>query len=246
MIPKRSDEVLSEWSAVTKTATPPGAPPRSSTASVAGPGFSLAGVVVLVVAVVAAMAWLGNRDGTQTGAAASPTPAPSFAIVIPPATPTPPPVGTPTPSRSPAPSATTSSTSADCDTTKLAARITLWEGAAGSRIAHVQLSNNGSSPCTIPSVSRVRLVDGAATELIVGAPPSGSGTITIPAGGTATTLVEASNYCGPTPVPGGGIGFDIDGVDTVFASGPATDMSVPPCNGPGQPGSIQMQPWSGG
>ena len=95
------------------------------------------------------------------------------------------------------------------------------------------------------AVSRPRLVDGSGTELMQGSPASGRATVTIPAGGSVTTLVDVSNYCGATPVAPVGIAFDINGIATVVAT-PAsnTDATVPPCNGPGQPGTIQMQPWS--
>ena len=81
-------------------------------------------------------------------------------------------------------------------------------------------------------------MDGSSTELMQGSAASERNTITIPAGGSVTTLVDVSNYCGAAPVAPVGIAFDIDGIATVIAT------PVPPCNGPGQPGTIQMQPWS--
>ena len=43
-----------------------------------------------------------------------------------------------------------------------------------------------------------------------------------------------------------GIAFDVNGIATVHRRRRrrTTDATVPPCNGPGQPGTIQMQPWS--
>ena len=108
------------------------------------------------------------------------------------------------------------------------------------------LTNPGSAPCTTTAVARVRLVDGSGTELIQGAPASGTGQPSRSRpDGSVTTLVEASNYRGAAPVAPVGIAFDINGIATVVAT-PAsnTDATVPPCNGPGQPGTIQMQPWS--
>jgi hypothetical protein len=248
MEPNRADRILDEWSSVARSATPPGPPPRGVTTRAAGAGISLAGAAVLVVALVAVFAVLGNRPSqTVPGAlpSASPSPVPSVAVASPvPATPTPAPSATPTPTASPTPTPTGSPALAVCDGSALAGRITSWEGAAGSRIANVELTNSGSAPCTAPAVARARLVDGSGTELIQGAQPSGGATITIPAAGSVTTLVQVSNYCGAKPVAPVGIAFDINGVATVLAK-PAsnTDATVPPCNGPGQPGSIEMQPW---
>ena len=252
MTPKRSDEVLSEWAAVTKTATPPGAPPRATTASIVGPGFSLAGAVVLVVALVAAMAWLGNRDGsTGPGAVPSDTPAPSVAVVAPSstpapsatATPTPSPAATPTPADTPAPTPTPAATMNPC--VHLAAPLH-WEGAAGSRIAQITLTNRTDGDCQLGEFTHVRYVDGGNHALIEG--PATPGAVIVPAHSSLSTLVEVSNYCGPVPEQPVGIIFENARGGILLVGSPASeaDMSVPPCNGPGQPGSIQMQPWSGG
>jgi hypothetical protein len=247
MEPTRSDQILDEWSSVARSATPPGPPPHAATTGVAGAGISLAGAAVLVVALVAAFAVLGNRP-SQSGPAglptASPSPSPSVAVAIP-APPTPEPTSTSAPTPTPTPTPTGSPEVAACAGATLTARITSWEGAAGNRIANVVLTNPGSAPCTTTAVARPRLVDGSGTELIQGSPASGKATVTIPAGGSVTTLVDVSNYCGAAPVAPVGIAFDINGIATVVAT-PAsnTDATVPPCNGPGQPGTIQMQPWS--
>jgi hypothetical protein len=250
MEPDRAERILDEWSSVARSATPPGPPPRGATTSVTGAGISLAGAAVLVVALVAVFAVLNNRpDQTAPGALPSTSPSPSVAFASPSpsvavAIPAPP---TPTPSASPAPTAAPSGSPAlaACDGSSLSARITSWEGAAGSRIANVRLTNAGAAPCATTAVARARLVDGGGTELIQGAQPSGGATITIPAGASVTTLVQVSNYCGAAPVAPVGIAFDINGVATVLAK-PAsnTDATVPPCNGPGQPGTIEMHPWS--
>ena len=96
MEPTRSDQILDEWSSVARSATPPGPPPHAATTGVAGAGISLAGAAVLVVALVAAFAVLGNRP-SQSGPAglptASPSPSPSVAVAIP-APPTPEPTST--------------------------------------------------------------------------------------------------------------------------------------------------------
>jgi len=161
MEPTRSDQILDEWSSVARSATPPGSSHDAVTTGVAGAGISLAGAAVLVVALVAAFAVLGNRP-SQSGPAglptASPSPSPSVAVAIP-APPTPEPTATaaPTPTLTPTPSP---SLIADCNPADLATQITLWEGAAGSRIGHVQLTNNGSGTCSTADTWQPVLVDG--------------------------------------------------------------------------------------
>ena len=60
-----------------------------------------------------------------------------------------------------------------------------------------------------------------------------------------TTLVSASNYCGPAPQSPVRVAFVLgDGRRIVAAPATQGDTSVPPCNGPGQPGAIEMQPWA--
>jgi hypothetical protein len=208
-----------------------------------------------VVAAVALFALFGNHAAPSGRGALLPsaTPSPSLAVDSPApavaatATPEPSvaPSATPTPVPTPSASPSGSPRLATCEGSTLAARITSWEGAAGSRIANVELTNVGSAACSTSEVSRTRLIDGSGRELIQGTQPTGGARITIPAGAAVTTLVEVTNYCGAPPVPPVGIAFDINGTATVVAkSASQTDATVPPCNGPGQPGSIQMQPWS--
>ena len=244
MEPTRSDQILDEWSSVARSATPPGPPPHAVTTGVAGAGISLAGAAVLVVALVAAFAVLGNRP-SQSGPAglptASPSPSPSVAVAIP-APPTPEPTATaaPTPTLTPTPSP---SLIADCHPADLTTQITLWEGAAGSRIGHVQLTNNGSGTCSTADTWQPVLVDGQGRALIEGRPSTNATRIILPAGQVVTTLVLVSNYCGPTPAPPVSLSFVVDGTTVTATPESATDTTTPPCNGPGQPGSIEMQPW---
>jgi hypothetical protein len=245
MEPNRTDRILDEWSSVARSATPPGPPPRGASTSVAGAGISLAGAAVLVVALVAVFAVLGNRPSqTSPGALPSASPSPSVAFVSPePATPVPatatPELFTPTPE----PATPTPSLLADCNAADLATQITLWEGAAGSRIGHVQLTNNGSGTCSTPDTWQPTLVDGTGATLIEGHPSTTATRITLPAGQTVTTLVLVSNYCGPTPSAPVSLSFVVDGATLTAAPETANDTTTPPCNGPGQPGSIEMQPW---
>ena len=241
MEPNRTDRILDEWSSVARSATPPGPPPRGATTSVAGAGISLAGAAVLVIALVAVFAVLGNRPSqTSPGALPSASPSPSVAFASPePATPVPA-TATPEPA-TPTPRATDEV----CPAGALVPQITLWEGAAGSRIAHVELTNTSNTSCVVGAVNRVQLVDGDNNVLIDGTVPTTPSTLVIPSSGVATTLVEVSNYCGASPVVPVSLAFWLDGrTPTLSLPASATDTTTPPCNGPGQPGSIQMHPWS--
>ena len=109
---------------------------------------------------------------------------------------------TPRPSPTPTPSPTATPGPLDCTLDDFVARITRWEGAAGHRIADVEVTNAGAGPCILPTLARPQLVDGSGGVLIDGTSTSGS-SLTLKPGGTATTLVDAANYCGPTPVGAG-------------------------------------------
>lgn len=238
MEPTRSDQILDEWASVARSASPPGPPPHAATARVAGAGISLAGAAVLVVALVAVFAVLGNRPSqTVPGGLPTASPSPSVALATP--------MASPTPALTPSPTPTGTPELVVCSSGELVPQITMWEGAAGSRIAHVDLSNMSTSPCMVSKLQRVQLVDGNGHVLIDGAAPAVSGSITIPAHGAVTTLVEAGNYCGSAPVAPVSLAFWFDGSSSTVARPPSnTDATVPPCNGPGQPGTVQMQPWS--
>ena len=124
------------------------------------------------------------------------------------------------------------------------ARITAWEGAAGSRIADVSLTSTGETPCLMPETPRPQLVDGRGAVLAQGKITAGSPMIEVATGDVLTTLVEVSNVC-VQPVPPVTVAFDMGGERRLVAQpyGP-TDATVPPCNGPGRPAEIQMHPWS--
>ena len=125
----------------------------------------------------------------------------------------------------------------------LAARITAWEGAAGSRIGNVTVTNTSPTPCRLPATPSRALFDGSGTVLIEGR-KTGTGTIRLAAGASVTTLVAASNYCGPQPTPPVRIDFELPTGSLLAAPPSPTDATVPPCNGATVPASIEMQPWS--
>jgi hypothetical protein len=127
------------------------------------------------------------------------------------------------------------------------ARVTQWEGAAGHRIATVELKNTGSDACMLASVARPQLVDGVDTVLIDGTPPATSTQVTIAAGATLHTLVQDGNYCGTSPIVPVTVAFVLpEGAGRIVAAPltPEDTSGIPPCNGPGGPADIEMQPWT--
>ena len=175
---------------------------------------------------------------------ASPAPTPS-PIVTPDVTPSP----SPTPAATPSPTATPTPPPALalCVSTDLSARITMWEGAAGSRIAHVDLTNDSTKRCTIQVLDQVQLLGGNSAILIDGTPPvlPTPSRIGLAAGSKVSTLVQTTNYCGTEPVAPVTLAFILgDGSRVVAAPFSPTDATVPPCNGPGQPAAIDMHPWA--
>jgi hypothetical protein len=171
------------------------------------------------------------------------SPAQASPTVSPPsATPSP---TTPTATIGPTPSVTVLG---PCSPSSLTARVTLWDAAAGHRIATVELVNTGSVACTVRTEDRPQLVDGAGTVLIDGDPPAVSPALTLDPGGKLTTLVQDANYCLAAPVAPVTVAFVLpDGVGAVVATplSPTDTSGVPPCNGdPGSAGDIEMQPWA--
>lgn len=224
MDPSRADRILEEWAAVAGEARRPAAPRRVAVRSGLSSG-TLAGASLVVAALAIAVLWLGGRGPNGSiGSDRSPSPQPTATPLV---------TQTPVPTMGP------------CDPANLAARITLWEGAAGHRIAHLELRNAGPGPCTIATMARPQLVDSQGV-LIDGSSPAASPSITLAPGDVLETLIQAGNYCGPTPEPPVSVAFVLaDGGRFVAAPYSPTDATVPPCLGaPGSDGTIEMQPWA--
>jgi len=254
----RASRILEEWSAVAGQARRPAAPPRPL---VVRGGLStglLAGAGLLVVALLAAGFWLG-RPGPNGGVGDGPSAsadATDVAVTTPSTSPAPSAGTTPAPSKSASPSTSpaetpkpsarpTATPMGPCASADLSARITMWEGAAGHRIAHIELTNTGSSSCGVRAMARPQLVDGHGLVLIDGTNPPASALITVAPGGGLTTLVQDGNYCGPAPQPPVSVAFVLkDGGRIVADPLSPTDATLPPCNGASQPADIEMQPWA--
>ena len=121
----------------------------------------------------------------------------------------------------------------------------MWEGAAGHRIAHVELTNAGFEACVIQAKLRPQLVDGNRSVLIDGAAPAAPNPLlAVASGGVLKTLVQDGNYCGPAPVAPVSVAFVLaDGSHVLAAPVSPTDATVPPCLGSGFKADIEMQPW---
>ena len=142
----------------------------------------------------------------------------------------------------------TSATDAFCGPDVLSARILSWEGAAGHRIATVELRNTGTVACQTGAFDRPQLVGGDGTILIEGIVDSSLQLRSLSAGQTVTTLVQDGNYCGPTPVAPVTVAFVLSSGAGRIVAAPvsSTDTEgVPPCNStPGSAGTIEMHNWA--
>ena len=134
---------------------------------------------------------------------------------------------------------------APCPPGELGARVTAWEGAAGSRIATVELTNDGATACTLPAASWPALVDASGAILIEGTPPAGTADVQLAPGKALTASVRVSNYCGADPVTPLTIAISLPAGQRVVAEPLSpTDTTMPPCMGdPGSPGRIEVQSW---
>ncbi len=256
MEPSRVDRILEEWAAVTGRARRPATSPRRSGVTAGRAGATLAGaglVVAALIIAVAVMGRIGPNGGIGAIASASPTvPATPIPTAAPTPTETPAPTATPTPTPTPTPTATPSPTPTPvptvgpCDPSSLAARIISWEGAAGHRIADVELTNAGTGTCRLATLAKPQLVDGHGSVLIDGTDPGQSKSLAVSPGGVVKTLVQDANYCGPDPVAPVSVAFVLNGGGRFVATPlSSTDATVPPCNGaPGSKGDIEMQPWA--
>lgn len=135
-----------------------------------------------------------------------------------------------------------------CRPDVLTARILSWEGAAGHRIATVEMKNTGTETCLTGAFDRPQLVGGDGTVLIDGIVDSSLQLRSLAAGQTVTTLVQDGNYCGATPVAPVTVAFVLTSGAGRIVAAPvsATDTEgVPPCNGAaGSAGDIEMQNWA--
>jgi uncharacterized protein DUF4232 len=225
----RVSRLLDEFSAVTNAAPRPESPARRMVMRNRLPAATLTGASLIVVTVAVAAIVFG-RSGPNPAVGSSPSTSVSSAPSVPSTA-----VSTASPESSIGP----------CDPADLAARITLWEGAAGQRIAHVQLTNRGTTDCLLEQSARPQLVNGDGGVLIDGRSPASGDQITVAPGAVLNTLVEAGNYCNAAPPPPVSVAFVFrDGGRVVAQPVDPSDATLPPCLGPTQPATIDMHPWA--
>lgn len=145
----------------------------------------------------------------------------------------------------------------DCTSAQLRATASM-NGAAGSREGAITLTNISEETCTVQGTPPITLLDQNGSPIITGVTfgsssagwaadgspqPSGWPVVTLPPGGPAQVRVRWSNWCldGATPqwridIPGGGAVI-VDGFDV---------SATPPCNGSGQPSTIDVGPFEPG
>lgn len=190
------------------------------------------------------------------GGASTPTPstpprsAPPSSSVAPVGSPAP--IGSPVPTTAPTPKPTAKPIAA-CLASQLTAKVTGWQGAAGSQIATVVLTNTSTRTCTVRGTPEVELVDAHDAILIdsqTGGPGGlphiapGAPTFHLAHNGSLKTDVQASNYCGAAPALPTTIAFVLPSNGGRLVAAPGPGGSIPPCNGaPGSLGSIAMNGW---
>jgi len=215
----------------------------------------LGAAAALVLVVVAASWWFGPAAQQGVGglpssspSVAPPTSSPSVAVASPSTTPAPP---TPPPSPTPAPSVGVVA----CRAADVEGKILGWQGAAGSRIADVEITNTSANPCLIRGTPRLELLDSTGAVLIDSATagPSGEPHVApgdtefrVAPGGQLRTSVQVANYCGATASPPIDIAFTLPSGGGRFVAVPGTgvssDLAVPGCMG-SAPSQISMNGW---
>ncbi len=198
-----------------------------------------AAAVVAVVALLAVGFWRFG-PASQSGVGGSPSPA-----------------ATAVPSTNPSAGASAGDA---CMATDLSGRILGWQGAAGSRIADVEITNTAARRCAIRGTPALELVGAAAGEVVLidsrTAGPSGDPHVAptdprleLAPGDRLRTQVAASNYCGvavPLPSTPIDIAFTLPSGGGRFVATPDTGVSsadaIPPCLGSAG-SAISMNGW---
>jgi len=148
-----------------------------------------------------------------------------------------------TASGSPGASPSASQAAAACSVLDVDATITGWEGAAGSRIATVDVKNIGGSTCNLAAPMAEKLLDGIGAPLITSTGDQAVGSsMALGNDQTAKLLVSVANWCSAKPTDPVSIGLTLAG-GTSFVAEPANGVTFdpPPCNGASQPTTVGVQ-----
>ena len=161
-------------------------------------------------------------------------------------------VPTAPPSASPSASASASATpsgsaaEAPCSTPGLTVTGGPWGGAAGSRGSDIVVRNRGTAACVLPAAPAVAIVDEAGNVQLSTPPEAGAGPSVQPGGSVGFSIV-VGNWCDQE------VSLPLH-VSMALASGSVdigglsleTVDDLPPCNGPGQPASLEATAWQPG
>jgi hypothetical protein len=198
------------------------------------------GLAAVVLAMVAIGIWRIGPVITP-GVGGTPSPSPS---IEPSPSPSAVAAVSPLPASSPSPAPSASGAAIACRNEDLAGQILGWQGAAGSRIAAVRITNTSAHMCIIRGTPALQLIDASGIVLVDSATAGPSGqphvmpsdpAFKVAPGGKLRTDVAVSNYCGPDPTLPIDIVFRLwpDGRRLLVTPGPGTpsDEAVPPCTG---------------
>jgi hypothetical protein len=132
---------------------------------------------------------------------------------------------------------------ASCGDLDVDATITRWEGAAGSRIATLDVKNVGGSTCELGAPTVEKLLDGLGQPLITSTGDKAVGSdVTLANDQTAQLLVQVANWC--TAKPAVPVSIDLTlSTGASFVAEPANGVTFdpPPCNGSSQPTTLDVQ-----
>ena len=153
----------------------------------------------------------------------------------------------PTPSASSMPSASASAvpspSEAMCEAVDLDATITRWEGAAGSRIAWLEVTNNGDRECLLGAPTSAKLLYSGEQGAIstTGTQPIGTN-VQLGSDQTERLMVRVTNWCTAAPTKPVSVDLTLS-TGAAFVVEPASGVTFdpPPCNGPGQQATMDIQ-----
>jgi hypothetical protein len=134
------------------------------------------------------------------------------------------------------------------------------QGAAGSRVGSISLTNFSDKPCTLEGTPEIQLLDENLNPITSGVTfgttpagweadgspePAGWPVVTLAPGDSASVRIDWSNWCPDgraaplwrVGIPGSGTVDVINGMDS---------ETPPPCNGQGQPSTIDVGPFEPG
>jgi hypothetical protein len=160
------------------------------------------------------------------------------------------------PGQGPTASAQPPASPASCTSGQLRAMGSL-EGAAGSRIGTITVTNFSDTTCTLKGDTSITLLDQNLDPITSGVtfqstdptwqvdgatPPLGWPVVTLAPGDAASVRLRWSNWC-----PDGRAAplwrVSIPDSGTVDVTNGLEGISPPPCNGPGQPSTIEVGPF---